>query len=327
MKYPTPLSRRALLAVATAFGLAAPMLALAQAYPSKPIKLVVPYAPGGATDILGRLVAQKLQESLGQQVIVENKAGASGALGNDLVAKSVPDGYTVLLGITAIIQNVTLMKLPYDPYKDLLPVSLLSSSTSLLAVPKSLPVNNLAEFVALVKSQPGKHSYGTYGAGSSSHIQGEALKAQAKIDLTAVPYKGAAPMVNDLLGGQISAAFVDAGTARPHVAAGAFKVLAVTGTERMKMAPDAPVFSELGYKNLDPKGWFGFFVPAGTPTPIVQKLATEIARITRLPEISKRIDDLGQVPVGSTPEAFAEVIKKDGPLYAKLIKDFNIKLD
>lgn len=318
------------LALCAALGLATlPGTATAQAaaWPSKPIKLVVPYAPGGATDILARLVATHLQTALGQNVVVENKPGASGVLGNDAVAKAAPDGHTVLLGITAIIQSATLLKLPYDPYKDLVPVSMLASSTSLLAVPKNLPVKNVAEFVALIKSQPGKHSYGTYGAGSSSHIQGEALKAQAGLDLVHVPYKGAAPMVNDLLGGQISAAFVDAGTARAHVQSGAFKVLAVTGTERLKMAPEAPVLSEVGYQHFDPKGWFGFFVPAGTPAPVVAKLSAEIARITRLPEVSKRIDDLGQVPVGSTPEAFAEVIRKDGPLYAKLIKDLNIKLD
>lgn len=318
------------MALCAALGLATlPGTATAQAaaWPSKPIKVVVPYAPGGATDILARLVSQHLQTALGQSVVVENKPGASGVLGNDFVAKAAPDGHTVLLGITAIIQSATLLKLPYDPYKDLVPVSMLASSTSLLAVPKNLPVKNVAEFMALIKSQPGKHSYGTYGAGSSSHIQGEALKAQGGLDLVHVPYKGAAPMVNDLLGGQISAAFVDAGTARAHVQSGAFKVLAVTGTERLKMAPEAPVLSEVGYQHFDPKGWFGFFVPAGTPAPVVAKLSAEIARITRLPEVSKRIDDLGQVPVGSTPEAFAEVIRKDGPLYAKLIKDLNIKLD
>lgn len=323
------LARRTMLAAAAAaLALAAPLAAQAQAFPSKPIRLVVPYPPGGGTDILGRLVATKLQESLGQPVVVDNKPGASGVLGNDIVAKAPADGHTLLLGITAIVQGATLFpKLPYDPYKDFIPVSQLSTSTSLLAVPNSLPVKNVAEFVALVKKEPGKHSYGTYGAGSSSHIQGELLKAQAGIDLVHIPYKGAAPLVTDLIGGQISATFVDAGTARSHVKAGSFKVLAVTGTERMKMAPDAPVLSELGYKNFDPKGWFGFFLPAGTPAPIVKKLSAELARIVRLPEVSNRIEELGQTPVGSTDQEFAAVIRHDGPLYAKLIKDLNIKLD
>lgn len=329
MTVPAP-DRRALLGAAAlaTLGLAAPGAARAQAWPARPVKVIVPYPPGGATDILGRLVAAQLQAAWGQQVVVENKPGASGVVGNDLVAKAPPDGYTVLLAITAIVQGATLFpKLPYDPYKDFVPVSLLSSSTSLLAVSSRLAPKTLAEFVALVKAEPGKHSYGSYGNGTSAHIQGELLKAQAGIDMAHVPYKGAAPMVNDLLGGQLSCAFIDAGTARAHIAGGGFRVLGVTGTERLKMAPDAPVFSEAGYRNFEPKGWFGFFVPAGTPAAAVKKLAEDIGRAVRSPEISARIDDLGQTPVGSTPEAFAEVIRKDGPLYAKLIKDLNIRLD
>jgi tripartite-type tricarboxylate transporter receptor subunit TctC len=322
-------ARRRLLAAAAATPLlAGPWNAWAQAWPSKAVKIVVPYPPGGATDILGRLIAAKLQEAWGQSVVVENKPGASGVLGNDLVAKSPPDGYTVLLAITAIVQNATLFpKLPYDPYKDFAPVSQLSTSTSLLAVSAKLPPKTLAEFVAMVKAEPGKHSFGSYGNGTSAHIQGELLKAQAGIDMAHVPYKGAAPMVNDLLGGQLSCAFVDAGTARAHVASGGFRALGVTGTDRLKMAPEAPVFAELGYRNFEPKGWFGFFLPAGTPPAVVRKLADDIGRAVRLPDISARIEDLGQTPVGGTPEQFAAVIRNDGPLYAKLIKDLNIKLD
>lgn len=324
------LPRRTLLAAPLALTplALAPFASHAQAFPARPVKIVVPYPPGGATDILGRMISAQLQAAWGQSVVVENKPGASGVLGNDSVAKAPPDGYTVLLAITAIVQGATLFpKLPYDPYKDFVPVSQLSTSTSLLAVSAKLPVNTLAEFIALVKSQPGKHSYGSYGNGTSAHIQGELLKAQAGLDMAHVPYKGAAPMTNDLLGGQLSAAFIDAGTARAHIKSGGFKALAVTGTDRLKMAPDAPVFSELGYKNFDPKGWFGFFVPVGTPAAVVKKLADDIGRAVRSPEITARIDDLGQVPVGGTPEAFAEVIRRDGPLYAKLIKDLNIKLD
>ena len=321
-------SRRRLLAATLTAPLYAPWAAMAQAFPNKPVRIIVPYPPGGGTDILGRMVAAKLQEAWGQTVVVDNKPGASGLLGNDLVAKAAPDGYTVLLGITAIVQGATLFpKLPYDPYKDFAPVSLLSNSTSLLSVPASMPAKNLAEFVALVKSQPGKHAYGSYGNGTSAHIQGELLKAQAGLDLSHVPYKGAAPMVTDLLGGQISAAFVDAGTARAHVKSGGFRVLAVTGTERLKMAPDAPLMSEQGYKNFEPKGWFGFFLPAGTPPALVKKISADIARAVQLADVTGRIEDLGQTPVGSTPEEFAEVIRKDGPLYARLIKDLNIKLE
>lgn len=329
MNHRTDIRRRQVLAAAAlASPLLAPTLARAQAYPARPVKIVVPYAPGGATDILGRMVASHLQTAWGQSVVVENKTGASGVLGNDSVAKSAPDGYTVLLGITAIVQNATLIpKLPYDPYKDLLPVSQLATSSSMLSVSAKLPVKTLDEFVALVKSQPGKHAYASFGNGSSAHIQGELFRTQAGLDLAHVPYKGSAPIIQDLLGGQISAAFVDVGSGRAHVKGGGFRVLGVTGTERLKIVPDAPLLSELGYKNFEPKGWFGFFLPAGTPDPVLRKLADEIGRAVRTPEITARIEDLGLTPVGGTPEQFAQVIRTDGPLYAKLIKDLNIKAD
>lgn len=322
-------ARRSTLAAGLALlaALATPLAAQAQAYPGKPVKIVVPYPPGGATDILGRMVAAKLQEMWGQPVTVENKPGASGVLGNDFVAKSAPDGLTVLLAITAIVQNATLMKLPYDPYKDFIPVSQLSSSTSLLVVRNDLPVNTVAEYAALIKSQPGKHAYGSYGNGTSSHIQGENFKALTKTDLAHVPYKGAAPMMNDLLGGQVSMAFVDAGTGRAFILGGKVKALAVTGTERLDMAPKAPTFTELHMPGFEPKGWFGFFVPAGTPGAVVNKLSADLQKVTKMADVAKRIDDLGQDPVGSTPEQFAALIKKDGPLYAKLIKDLHIRMD
>jgi tripartite-type tricarboxylate transporter receptor subunit TctC len=230
--------------------LATPLAAQSQAWPSKPVKIIVPYPPGGATDILGRMIGARLQEAWGQPVTIENKPGASGVLGNDFVAKAAPDGHTVLLGITAFVQSPALMKLPYDPFKDFAPVSLLSSSTSLLVVKSDLPVKTLDEYIALIRSQPGKHSYGSYGNGTSAHIQGENFKHHTKTDLAHVPYKGAAPMMNDLLGGQLSMAFVDAGTGRSFIGAGKVRALAVTGTDRLKMAPDAPVFQDLGYKGF-----------------------------------------------------------------------------
>jgi tripartite-type tricarboxylate transporter receptor subunit TctC len=323
-------SRRALNRWALGLTVAAvcmPLGVRAQSYPAKPIRVIVPYAPGGATDILGRMVAAKLQDAWGQTVVVENKPGASGVLGNDLVAKAPADGYTVLLGITAIVQNATLMKLPYDPYKDLIPVSQLATSSSLLAVPAATPAKNLAEYVALVKSQPGKHGYGSYGNGTSAHIQGELFKSQTGVDMAHVPYKGSAPMLNDLLGGQLSAAFLDVGSSRGHLKSGSIKAFAVTGTERLKLIPDVPTFAELGYKNFEPRGWFGYFLPAGTPAPVVAKLAAELARIIHLPEVTARIDELGLQPAGNTPEQFAAIVRGDGAVYAKLIKDLNIKLD
>jgi tripartite-type tricarboxylate transporter receptor subunit TctC len=322
--------RRQLLGHALLAGLlalAAPLAAQAQSWPAKPVKIVVPYAPGGATDTLGRLLAAKLQEAWGQTVTVENKPGASGVLGNDFVAKSTPDGYTVLLGITALVQSAPLMKLPYDPVKDLAPVSMLASSTSLLVVKADMPVKTLNEYIALVQSQPGKHGYGSYGNGTSAHIQGENFKYLTKTDLTHVPYKGAAPMMNDLLGGQLSMAFVDAGTGRAFIQAGKARALAVTGTERLKMAPDAPVFNDIGMKGFEPKGWFGFLVPAATPPTVVAKLSADIQKAVKLPDVTARIEDLGLTPVGGTPEAFAAVIRHDLAAYGRLIKDLNIRLE
>lgn len=324
--------RRAVLAcigLAAAWKLSAALAApaLAADYPARPVKVVVPYPPGGATDILARMVGTKLQETWQHNVIVENRPGASGVIGTEAVAKAPADGYTVLLAITAHIQNPALMKLPYDPYKDFTPVSQLSTSTSMLAVPASLPAKTVAEFVALIRSQPGRHSYGSYGNGSSAHIQGANLAQQAGADLVHVPYKGAAPLITDLLGGQLSSAFLDVGSAAKHISSGGFRVLAVTGTERLKIVPDAPTFAELGYRNFEPKGWFGFFVPAGTPAPVVAKLSADIRKATRSPDVVKRIEDLGQTPGGSTPEQFAAVMQNDGPLYAKMIRELNIRVD
>lgn len=321
--------REALLTLAAGLGsMTALPAAWAQAtYPSKPIKVIVPYAPGGATDILARMVAAKLQESWGQTVVVENKPGASGVLGNDAVAKSPPDGYTVLLGITAMVQLATLMKLPYDPAKDFIPVTQLAVSTSVLAVPAATPAKTLAEYIALLKAQPGKHGYGSFGAGTSAHIQGELFKSQTGTDLAHVPYKGSAPMVNDLLGGQLSCAFLDVGSSRGHFKSGSLRPLASTGTERLKILPDVPTFAEAGLKNFEPRGWFAYFLPAGTPAPVVSKLATELARIIHLPDVSARIEELGLLPMGNTPEQFAAVVRNESVLYAKLIKDLQIRIE
>ena len=321
--------RDALLSLAAGLGsLASLPSALAQAaYPSKPIRVIVPYAPGGATDILARVIAAKLQDAWGQTVIVDNRPGASGVLGNDVVAKAAPDGYTVLLGITAMVQLATLMKLPYDTAKDFIPITQLAVSTSVLAVPAATPVKTVAEYVALVKSQPGKHGYGSFGAGTSAHIQGELFKSQTGTDLVHVPYKGSAPMVNDLLGGQLSCAFLDVGSSRGHFKSGALRPLAATGTERLKILPDVPTFAEAGLKHFEPRGWFAYFLPAGTPAPVVSKLATELVRIIHLPDVSARIDELGLLPVGNTPEQFAAIVRNESVLYAKLIKDLHIRIE
>jgi tripartite-type tricarboxylate transporter receptor subunit TctC len=296
------------------------------AYPNQPIRIVVPYPAGGATDTLGRMMGTKLQEAWGQTVLVENKPGASGTLGNDMVAKAPPDGYTVLLGITAIVQVPSLMpKLPYDVLKDLKPLAQVASTNSVLVVPPSTPANTLAEFVALVKAQPGKYNFGSYGVGTSSHIQGSLLNLQAGTDLIHVPYKGAAPLLQDLRGGQLSAAFIDMATVSPHLAL--LKALAVTGAARNKTLPNTPTFAELGFHSFEPEGWFGLFMPAGVPARVAQKFADECNRILRLPDVIAKIEALGMKPGGMKSEDFARVVRSDLGVYAKIIKDTNIRLE
>jgi tripartite-type tricarboxylate transporter receptor subunit TctC len=305
---------------------ALPIRALAQAaYPSQSIKLIVPYPPGGATDTLARTLGQKLQESWGQTVIIENRAGAAGTIGNNVVAKAAPDGYTVLIAITAIIQQPSLMdKLPYDALKDFTPVTMIARSPSMLAVPLSSPAKTLKDFIALVKAQPGKHNFGSYGAGTSSHIQGALLNMQGGLDLVHVPFQGAAPLMTNLVGGQLSSAFVDSASARPQLAN--IRPLAVTGTSRMPGLPDVPSFVELGYHSYDPYGWFGVFLPANAPAALTHKLAEEVERILRLPDVTARIEGLGLQVGGGKPEEFAKVVRSEAQLYAKIIKEANIRL-
>ena len=311
-----------------ALALLAPLAALAQPpqpYPSQPIKFIVPYPAGGATDTLARTVGQKLSEAWGQPVLVENKAGAAGTIGNNIVAKAPADGYTVLMAITALIQQPPLWdKLPYDPLKDLAPVTIIARSPSMFAVPLDSPAKSLKEFVALAKANPGKLSYGSYGAGTSSHIQGSLLNLQAGLDLTHVPFNGSAPLVTNLVGGQVPSAFVDSASIRPHLKS--IRPLAVTGTQRMPGLPDVPTFAELGYHSFDPYGWFGLLLPAATPAPVVQKLSAEVNRILRLPDVSTKIEALGLQVGGGTPEELQKTMRSDAAIYAKIIKDANIRL-
>jgi tripartite-type tricarboxylate transporter receptor subunit TctC len=316
--------RRLCLAAACALS-CAPALAQNAPYPSQPIKLVVPYPAGGATDTLARTVAQKLQEAWSQTVIVENKPGAAGTIGNNLVAKAAPDGYTVLVAITALIQQPPMMdKLPYDPLKDLAPVSMIARSPSMLAVPLDSPAKNIKEFVAMVKANPGKYNYGSYGAGTSSHIQGSLFNQQAGIDLVHVPFQGAAPLVTNLVGNQLSSAFIDSASARPHLKS--MRPLAVTGTQRIPGLPDVPTFQELGYKSFEPYGWFGMLVPVATPTPVVQKLSDEVNRILKMPDVTAKIEALGLWTAGNKPAEFSKIMHDDYAIYARIVKDANIRL-
>jgi tripartite-type tricarboxylate transporter receptor subunit TctC len=321
-----PLIRRALLALASAAALMPAAFAQNASYPSQPIKFIVPYPAGGATDVLARTVGQKLGEAWNQTVIVDNKAGAAGTIGNGVVAKAAPDGYTVLIGITALIQQPAMMdKLAYDPLKDFAAVTLIARSPSMFAVPNDSPAKSLKDYIALVKADPKKYgSFGTYGAGTSSHIQGALLNSQAGIDMTQVPFAGAAPLITNLVGAQVPSAFVDSASARPQLKN--IRPLAVTGTQRMPGLPDVPTFKELGYHSFDPYGWFGVFVPAATPAPIVQKMSAEINRILHLPEVVAKIEGLGLQVAGGKPDEIQNLLRSDAAIYARIAKDANIKL-
>lgn len=322
-----PLSRRqlihrglALTAGSTALG------SLAQTgFPSRPIKFIVPFAPGGATDLVGRLLAAKLQESWGQNVVVENKPGASGMIGTDQVAKSPADGHTVLIGITTPVQNPAIFaKVPYDPIKDFAPVSQVCLSYLVLVVKPDFPAHDLKAFVALVKANPGKYSFGSFGAGSSSHIVGAGFAHNAKLDLAHVPYKGSAPMLSDLLGGQVPCAWADVSTATAHIAAGKLKPLAVSGERRAPLMASVPTLLESGYPGFEALGWVGVLLPAATPKAIVDKYSAEMVRLIKLPEVRDRLYEQTLMPVGDNAESFARTLKRDMALWQKVATAANI---
>ena len=320
------ITRRMTLAALSSLALLGAAGAPAQtAYPSQPIKFIVPYPAGGATDVLARMVAQKMQDSWQQTVVVENKPGAGGTIGNNQVAKAPADGHTVLFGIVALVQQMTLMKLPYDPIKDFAPISRVAISPSVLAASPTLPINNLAEFTSLVKANPGKHSIGSYGPGTSAHLQGALLNLQSGLDLTHVPYQGGAPLVTAMMGGQLSSAFMDAGSSKQHLPK--FKLLGVTGTERLSWLPNVPTLKEQGLNSYEPMGWFGLFLPGATPKPVVDKFSAETQRILKLPDVREKIEAMGLIPGGENTESFTKIVKSDADVYARIIRDAKITLN
>ena len=300
--------------------------AQAQSYPNRRISFVVPYPAGGATDVTARLLANKLSEAWKQPVVVENKSGAGGVVGNDYVAKAQPDGYTVLVAITQIIQAPSLVqKLPYDVFKDLAPVTQVALSTIVLTVPEQQPIKSVKELVDLARANPGKMPYGSFGNATTSHLYGELLKKKADIDMTHVPYRGAAPLLNDLLGNTVTAAFADLTTAGPHIKAGKVRALAVGGEKRRTHLPDVPTLAELGFAGFEAEGWIGVFVPAGTPKDIVQKLSEELARIIASPEGVAGLEAVSLMPVGGTAEAFDAALRRDYARWADVVKAVGVK--
>lgn len=314
------ISRRQVLqgGLAVAAGAAA-LASFAQgSFPSRPIKFIVPFPPGGATDLVGRLLASKLQESWGQTVLVENKAGASGMIGTEQVARAAPDGHTVLVAITTHVQNPAIFaKVPYDPIKDFVPISQICLSYLVLVVKPDFPAHDLKEFVALVKANPGKYSFGSFGTGSSSHIVGEGFARRAGLDMTHVPYKGSAPMTSDLLGGQVPCAWADVSTATQHIAAGKLKPLAVSGERRAPLLATVPTLLESGYPGFEALGWVGILLAAGTPKAIVDKYSAEMVRLVKLPEVRNRLYEQTLMPVGDNAESFARTLKRDMALWQR----------
>ena len=299
--------------------------AAADAYPSRRITFVVPYPAGGATDVLARLLANKLQESWKQPVVVENKSGGGGVVGNDAVAKAQPDGYTVLVAITQIIQAPSLVgKLPYDVFKDLAPVTQAALSTIVLTVPEQQPFKSVKDLVDYAKANPGK-PYGTFGNATTSHLYGELLKKVANIDMTHVPYRGSAPLTNDLLANTVTAAFVDLTTASAQIKAGKLRPLAVGGEKRRTQLPDVPTMAELGYPGFEIEGWLGLFVPVATPKEIVTRLSDELARIIASPEGVAGIETLSLVPVGGSADAFEKALRRDYDRWADVVKATGVK--
>ena len=317
--------RVALAALSSLTVLAAGGVHAQTAYPNQPIKFIVPYPAGGATDALARMMAQKMQENWQQSVVVENKPGAGGTIGNNLVAKGPADGYTVLFGIVALVQQISLMKLPYDPLKDFAPITRVAISPSVLAAAPTLPVNNLQEFVSLVKANPGKHSIGSYGPGTSAHLQGALLNLQSGLDLMHVPYQGGAPLVTAMIGGQLSSAFLDVGSSKQHLPK--FKLLGVTGSERLTWLPQVPTLKEQGLQSYEPMGWFALLLPAATPKAVIDKFSVESQRILKLPEVREKIEAMGLIPGGETPESFARIMKSDAEIYGRIISDAKITLN
>jgi len=297
-------------------------------YPSRPIKLVVPFPPGGATDIVGRLVAQKLQEALGQPVVVENKAGGGSNIGSDQVAKAAPDGYTLLLGTIANATNMSIYKsMPYDTLRDFAPVTQTMAAPSVLVVTNALPVSNLKELIALAKSQPGRLSFASSGAGGSPHLAGELLKLRAGIDLIHVPYKGAAPALVDVVSGVVSMGFKTALSAIPHMQSGKLKPIAVAATKRLAQIPNVPTMAEAGLPDFEVSSWNGVLAPAKTPPEIVAKLNRELVRILATQDLKDRFAAQAAEPVGSTPEQFRAYIRSEIDKWAQVVTASGAKID
>ena len=320
--------RRYLLAV-TCTALATAFTAQAADYPDKPIRMIVPYPPGGTSDLLARAIAPRLGERLQQTVIIENRAGAGGVIGAQAVARSAPDGYTLVFasiashGILPVLQKPA----PYDAIKDFSPITLVANTPNVLIANIQQPIKSVAELLAAAKAKPGSINFGSTSLGGSPHMGGELLKTMAGIDIVHVPYKGGGPMLIDLMGGQVQVAFDNLPSSINHIRAGKIRALAVTTAKRWPAAPDIPTMAEAGVPGYESGAWFGLLAPANTPKPIVEMLQKHVAAILKLPEVEKMFLEQGAEPVGNSPEQFAKVIASELQKWAKVAAATGVKLD
>ncbi|HEV7800962.1 MAG TPA: tripartite tricarboxylate transporter substrate binding protein [Burkholderiales bacterium] len=300
----------------------------AQSYPTKPVRFIVPFAPGGNTDVQGRLIAQKLSEIWGQQVVVDNRGGAGGTLGVDMAAKAAPDGQTIVLASfgNVLVGPALYKKLPYDPVKDLAPVVLVSTPPGLLVINPTVPAKNVKELIAYARANPGKLNYGSAGSGVWNHLFAELFKTMAKIEMTHVPYKGTGPAVAEVIGGQIQASFSPFPTALPHVKSGRLRALAVTDDKRSPVIPEIPTVAESGLPGYAAASWFAVLAPAGTPRTIVTKINGDINRVFLQPEVRAAFAADGCEPVGGTPEDLANSIRDGLAKWGKLVRDLGVQL-
>ncbi len=320
-------ARAFLIALVGAMTLVVAAPATAQPYPNKPIKIVVTFAAGGGADFVARIVAAKLGDALGQTVLVENRAGAGGAIGAEFVAKAPADGYTLLLGAAGtltILPNVQ-EKVPFDSVKDFAPIGLVGSSPFVLTLAPSVPATSVTELTALIKANPGKFNFGSSGNGGAPHLAGELYKSTAGVDIVHVPYKGLAPAITDLLGGQLQILFADVGLVSPHLKAGKLNGIAVTGKTRSSVLPELPTMIEAGIANFQAGTWYGILAPAGTPSAVVTRLNAELQKIVASSDIRTQFAAQGIEPAGGTPEQFGALIRDDSEKWGKLIKSANIK--
>lgn len=300
----------------------------AQNYPVRPIRLVIPYPPGGGTDIIGRVVAQNLTNAFGQQVVVDNRGGAGGTIGTEIVARSASDGYTLLMVPTSHVINPSIYpKLPYDTAKDFTSITLAASATIVLASHPSIPAKSVKELIVLAQAKAGQLNFGSAGNGTVFHLTGELFKRQAGIDMVHIPFKGGGPTIAALVGGQISLAFETMLALSPHIKAGKVQALAVTSAKRSSVMPDLPTVAELGFPSIVAENWYGFYAPAGTPKTVVAKLNVEIVKILKQPEVKRRFQDLGTEIVGSTPQALDDYIRKEMAKWSRTAKEAGARVD